>query len=65
MIISLFVYLPIPILIRFGFHESAINLEADIFSPQQIVKFIVTYSSLAIHNLQKAIPSQINRAFWF
>src|SRR4029434_7401141 len=43
---------PIPILLRFGLHESAINLEADfILSSADYVKPIV-------QNEQKAIPSQ-------
>src|SRR4029434_7787070 len=50
--VFLFVYLPIPILLRFGLHESAINLEADfILSSADYVKPIV-------QNYQKAIPSQ-------
>ena len=40
--VFLFVYLPIPILLRFGLHESAINLEADfILSSADYVKPIV------------------------
>ena len=43
---------PIPIRLRFGLHESAINLEADfILSSADYVKPIV-------QNEQKAIPSQ-------
>src|SRR4029434_6611492 len=43
---------PIPILLRIGLHESAINLEAD------FILSSVDYVKPIVQNEQKAIPSQ-------
>src|SRR4029434_832656 len=43
---------PIPILLRFGLHESAINLEAD------LIVSSADYVKPMVQNEQKAIPSQ-------